>query len=138
MPVYLRRCLPLKLLVPLYSVPVQIITSHGIWENRARFGVDGVPVVSARNVRRGEDIIGDTMLLLLNAHHEAIPFTLPATREGELWERLLDTADPRGMPLACTGGQQYKLRGRAMAVLRTMAQQEEAPQPLATAAVGAN
>jgi glycogen operon protein len=87
---------------------------------------------------RGEDIVGDTVLLLLNAHHEAIPFTLPATREGELWERLLDTADPQGMPLACTGGQQYKLQGRAMAVLRIIAPQEEAPQPLATATVGAN
>jgi hypothetical protein len=44
-----------------------------------------------------------------------------------LWECLLDTADPQGMPLECTGGQQYKLQGRAMAVLRTKAQQEEAP-----------
>jgi hypothetical protein len=31
------------------------------------------------------------------------------------------------MPLACTGGQQYKLQGRAVAVLRIRAQQEEAP-----------
>ena len=75
---------------------------------------------------RGEEIVGDTMLLLLNAHYEAISFTLPATWEGELWERLLDTADPQGMPLAGTGGQQYKLQGRAMAVLRIRAQQEEA------------
>jgi glycogen operon protein len=75
---------------------------------------------------RGEDIVGDTMLLLLNAHYEAIPFTLPATQAGELWERLLDTAAPRGMPLAGTGGQQYKLQGRAMAVLRVRTQPEEA------------
>ncbi len=71
--------------------------------------------------------MGDTILLLLNAHYEAIPFTLPATQEGELWERLLDTADPQGMPLAGTGEQQYKLQGRAMAVLRVRTQQEEAP-----------
>ena len=76
---------------------------------------------------RGEDIVGDTILLLLNAHYEAIPFTLPATQERELWERLLDTADPQGIPLTCTGGQQYTLQGRAMAVLRIRAQQEEAP-----------
>jgi isoamylase len=76
---------------------------------------------------RGEDIVGDTILLLLNAHHEAIPFTLPTTREGELWERLLDTADPQGMPLTCAGGQQYQLQGRAMAVLRIKVQQEEVP-----------
>jgi isoamylase len=76
---------------------------------------------------RGENIVGDTILLLLNAHHEAILFTLPATWEGELWERLLDTADPQGMPLICTDGQQYQLQGRAMAVLRIRTQQEAAP-----------
>src|SRR6266571_5083215 len=76
---------------------------------------------------RGEDIVGDTMLLLLNAHYEVVPFTLPATWEGELWERLLDTADPQSLPLACTGGQQYKQQGRAMAVLRVRTQPEEAP-----------
>jgi len=76
---------------------------------------------------RGEDIVGDTMLLLLNAHYEAIPFTLPATWEGEVWERLLDTAAPQSPPLVCTGGQQYELQGRAMAVLRIRAQPEEAP-----------
>ena len=31
---------------------------------------------------RGEPIVGDTLLLLLNAHHEPIPFTLPATQAG--------------------------------------------------------
>jgi glycogen operon protein len=76
---------------------------------------------------RGEDIVGDTILLLLNAHYEAIPFTLPATQEGEVWERLLDTAGPQGPPLTCTGGQQYELQGRAMAVLRIRTQPEEAP-----------
>ena len=29
---------------------------------------------------RGEPIVGDTLLLLLNAHHEPIPFTLPVAR----------------------------------------------------------
>jgi isoamylase len=72
----------------------------------------------------GEPIVGDTMLLLLNAHHEPIPFTLPATAESQSWERLLDTADPQGEPLQWTGGQPYALRGRSMVVLRTRAQQE--------------
>ena len=85
---------------------------------------------------RGEPIVGDTVLLLLNAHHEAIAFTLPATREGQPWERLLDTADPQGKPIQCTGGQQYALQGRALVVLRTSTQQEEAEPDLALAAAG--
>jgi len=75
---------------------------------------------------RGEPIVGDTMLLLLNAHHEPIPFTLPAAAESQSWERLLDTADPQGEPLQWIGGQPYALRGRSMVVLRTRAQQERA------------
>ncbi len=85
---------------------------------------------------RGEPIVGDTVLLLLNAHHEAIAFTLPATREGQPWERLLDTADPQGKPIQCTGGQQYALQGRALVVLRTSTQQEAAEPDLALAAAG--
>ena len=76
---------------------------------------------------RGEDIVGDTLLLLLNAHYEAISFTLPATLEGQLWERLLDTVDSQSMPLDYTGGQQYELQGRAMVVLRIKAQPAETP-----------
>src|SRR5262249_28159240 len=81
----------------------------------------GVPRGERRG--RGEDIVGHPILLLLNAIYEAFPFTLRAPREGEIWDRLLDTAAPRGPPLAGSGGQQYKLQGRAMAVLRIMAQQ---------------
>jgi glycogen operon protein len=82
---------------------------------------------------RGEAVVGDTILLLLNAHHDAIPFTLPATTEGQPWERLLDTAEPRGEPRQYAGEQPYALQGRSIAVLRTRAPQEEALQPLATA-----
>ena len=78
--------------------------------------------------------MGDTILLLLNAHYEAIPFTLPATKEGEPWERLLDTAEPQGEPRPYAGEQPYALQGRSIAVLRTRAPQEEALQPRATAA----
>jgi glycogen operon protein len=70
----------------------------------------------------GEPIVGDTVLLLLNAHHEVIPFTLPATREGQGWERLLDTADPQGKSISCAGGRQYELQGRALVVWRLTSQ----------------
>jgi isoamylase len=78
--------------------------------------------------------VGDTILLLMNAHYEAIPFTLPALREGQPWERLFDTADPQGESRQSTCGQQYELQGRSMTVLRTRAQQDEALQTVATAA----
>jgi len=82
---------------------------------------------------RGEPVRDDTILLLLNAHYEAIPFTLPALSEGQEWERLLDTADPHGEPGHCPGGEPYALQGRSVVVLRTEAPQLEVEQSLETA-----
>src|SRR5262249_31857605 len=42
---------------------------------------------------RGEPLAGDTLLLLLSAHHEPVAFTLPAAGPGYGWERLFDTAE---------------------------------------------
>src|SRR5262249_7869046 len=65
---------------------------------------------------RGEPIVGETLLLLFNAHHEAIPFTLPQTRPEHHWESLLDTSGPDGViELVCLeGGQQYQLQARSV------------------------
>ena len=71
----------------------------------------------------------------MNAHHDAIPFTLPALKEGQQWEILLDTAEGSAFAALVDGQQPYELPGRSMAVLRTRAQPEEAQQPEATAAV---
>jgi len=68
---------------------------------------------------RGEAIVGDTLLLLLNAHWEEIPFTLPATKPEHVWEVLIDTADAE-LPLwMCRGGDKYPLFGRSLTLLRT-------------------
>ncbi|HEX8908663.1 MAG TPA: glycogen debranching protein GlgX [Anaeromyxobacteraceae bacterium] len=40
---------------------------------------------------RGERIVGDTLLVLMNAHHENVPYTLPDIEWGREWEILLDT-----------------------------------------------
>ncbi|HZW29277.1 MAG TPA: hypothetical protein VFF52_01125, partial [Isosphaeraceae bacterium] len=66
---------------------------------------------------RGEPIVGDTLLLLLNAHWEPIPFTLPQTREGHIWDPILDTADSSEEVRLMEGGTQYPLRDRSLAVL---------------------
>ncbi len=73
---------------------------------------------------RGEPIVGDTLLLLLNAHHEPLPFQLPLTKEEQHWERLLDTADPADSVEQWDGEKLYQLKERSLAVLRTRVAQE--------------
>ena len=74
---------------------------------------------------RGEPIVGDTLLLLLNAHHEAIDFLLPGTGPEQEWERVLDTTDDHAEPLHWKPGQAYPLRERSLAVLRIPAERTE-------------
>ncbi len=42
----------------------------------------------------GERIVDDSFLLLVNAHHEPVTFTLPPESYGRGWEVVIDTADP--------------------------------------------
>jgi isoamylase len=41
---------------------------------------------------RGERIVGDTVLVLMNAHDASVPYTLPDIDWGREWEILIDTA----------------------------------------------
>jgi isoamylase len=70
---------------------------------------------------RGEPIVGETLLVLLNAHHEPLPFALPAVKPGYQWQRLLDTAYDTNDPLAFQDGDQYTLKDRSLAVLTARA-----------------
>jgi glycogen operon protein len=68
---------------------------------------------------RGERIVGDTLLLLLNAASDPVPFVLPPTSPLERWETLIDTADPwtsSGRRLRT--GDRYQLSSHSMAALR--------------------
>jgi glycogen operon protein len=67
---------------------------------------------------KGGKIVGDTLLILLNAHHEAIPFTLPVHQERLHWERLLDSASPDVEAAPVDEDRPYRLQGRSLAVLR--------------------
>ena len=82
---------------------------------------------------RGEPIIGDTLLLLLNAHWEEIPFTLPQTAGGDVWQTLVDTAEPdRPMDIKVRPArEQFPLYGRSLALLRTV-RPEQAQQAIST------
>jgi glycogen operon protein len=76
---------------------------------------------------RGEPIVDDTALILLNAHHEAIPFTLPPTLPGQIWERELDTFGGDGEPLYLRGGDEFDLRDRSLALFFTRDEAEIRP-----------
>jgi len=67
---------------------------------------------------RGARIIGDTLLLMLNAAEQPVAFTLPTTAPEERWETLLDTADPWAPPRRLRAGGRYELLPRSMAVLK--------------------
>mgnify|MGYP006197489367 CR=1 FL=1 len=74
---------------------------------------------------RGEPIIGDTTMLLLNAYHEPIEFTLPAAKEEHCWERFFDTAiESPGEPFTVEGEKGYRLEGRSVALFATRLPQE--------------
>jgi len=78
---------------------------------------------------RGLHIIGDTLLLLFNAHHEAIPFQLPEHKEGQVWILVFDTADVQESGSHDTDVQVYQLRPRSMVVLRTVGVSAARPEP---------
>jgi len=42
----------------------------------------------------GQRIVDDSFLLLINAHHQSVTFTLPGEAYGRIWDIVVDTADP--------------------------------------------
>jgi glycogen operon protein len=67
---------------------------------------------------RGRPIVGNTVIMLLNANEQAIPFTLPTDQPHEYWRPILDTALPRLKARWLPGGFRYDLQGRSLAVLQ--------------------
>jgi isoamylase len=69
----------------------------------------------------GEHIVDDSFLLLINAHHQPVSFTLPDQSYGRTWDLAVDTADP---PLAHsrrrrpTPGSRQRVPARSMQVLQ--------------------
>ncbi len=67
---------------------------------------------------KGEQITGDTLLVLMNAHTDTVPFTLPPLEADQQWQRLVDTVDEQTADLLFRPGVSYPLEGRSMAVFR--------------------
>ena len=76
---------------------------------------------------QGEEIRGDTILILFNADHaNEIPFTLPAlAEEGQQWQRLLDTADLEAQQDLLPAGKTYTLKTCSMAMFRVWPEHEK-------------
>ena len=73
--------------------------------------------------------VGDdsTLLIVLNAHSDVVPFKLPPAMGGNRWIRLIDTSEPEGEPLALRDfGQAYEVVSRSL--LLFVLQPERTPQ----------
>jgi glycogen operon protein len=67
----------------------------------------------------GRPVLGDNILILFNAHHEPIPFTLPGGRVVNVpWELVFDTADPTRTATPHRPGESYPLQDRSLAVFK--------------------
>jgi glycogen operon protein len=67
---------------------------------------------------RGNHIVGDSVLMIMNAHHQSIDFTLPKHEPHEYWQPQFDTRAPKGKKRWLTQGFRYQLVGRSLAVLQ--------------------
>jgi isoamylase len=67
---------------------------------------------------RGRRIVDDSFLLLVNAHHEDLPWTLPHAWE-ESWRRVLSTAEREVDDEVLKPGDEVQVPGRAIVVLRS-------------------
>jgi isoamylase len=79
---------------------------------------------------RGRKLRDENFLVLLNAHHEDVGFTLPAFSSGARWSVWMDTSRESGLRSAgChDSGTAYPLQARSMVVLmerRTNGKKEE-------------
>ncbi len=68
---------------------------------------------------RAQPVKDETFLVLMNAHHEVIPFVLPTLQQNEKWLALVDTScEPNGSP-GChhDGDAAYSVEARSLVVL---------------------
>jgi isoamylase len=64
----------------------------------------------------GHPVRDDVLLLLVNAHHEPLPFALPGDPNGPRWHTLLDTTET-GAGRAYAPGSSYMIESRSLALL---------------------
>jgi glycogen operon protein len=83
-----------------------------------RLDGDAMDVVDSQ----GEHVTDDTFLLLFNAHHETVPFTLPNGQTDARWAVVFDTHRPHLAENHEThrAHSALPLEGRSLALLRRL------------------
>jgi glycogen operon protein len=81
-----------------------------------RLAGDAIEEVDAR----GNRIVDDTLLIVLNAHHEPVNFVLPAHRRKVRWELVFDTNEEKikRRRRLIRGGTPHRVEARSMVLLR--------------------
>src|SRR5262249_7086740 len=67
---------------------------------------------------RGRPLPDEGLLLLVNAHHEPVPFMLPDSTDAPQWEVLIDTAAPERGGVLYLDDEVYQVQGHALVLLR--------------------
>ncbi len=69
---------------------------------------------------RGSRIVDDSFIVLFNAHHEAVPFTLPVREWGRRWVKVLDTTNGFSEDGAepCGAGEKIEVPSLALFLLK--------------------
>ncbi len=67
---------------------------------------------------RGERVVDESFLALFNAHHESMTFSLPDSRFGERWVRMVDTADSLSEGDSAKAGDDVVAESRSIVLMR--------------------
>jgi isoamylase len=91
--------------------------------------------------KRGQRVLDDSFLLVFNAHHEGLEFTVPPAEYGPWWTVVVDTADDAGGSSEAgdtyAPGHQVSIAPRSLVVLRRPLQPQGATAVTAAALVDA-
>jgi glycogen operon protein len=74
---------------------------------------------------QGRPVRGDTLLILLNADHDEVPFALPTISAKASWLRVIDTIAPHVEDCRYPTGNTYRLLGRTLVVFTLSAERRE-------------
>jgi glycogen operon protein len=70
---------------------------------------------------RGNRIVDDTLLILLNSYHEPLSFVLPKLKPKTQWQLMLDTREGVVNPLQpVNAGVAFKMASRSLAMFRAV------------------